>query len=314
MLPVGGKPILLHGLEYIRDVLNIQDIIIVVGYQRKYIMDYFKDGKEFGLRIKYVIQNLNGKKGLGAALQLVETLLTSDFCLYLADNFFGANLKQVVDLHITSGSSVTLHIEEHADPSRFGVVVRENEKIIRLVEKPKNPPSNFVITGFYVFSPSIFNALSKLKPSVRGEYELTDAIQLMIEDGYSVICSEITGWRQDIGFPTDILEANEHLMDDEGSKILSDIGDCEIIKPVYIGSNCKMSGSTIGPYTTIGQNTTIADSRLKHTVVLENSIINNCMLTKSVVGSKCKINGLTGHSVNLGDYSQITPLRDEINK
>ncbi|MCH8907875.1 MAG: NTP transferase domain-containing protein [Candidatus Heimdallarchaeota archaeon] len=305
MLPVGGKPILLHGIEYIRDVLNITDIIIVVGYQRHYIMNYFKDGKEFGLNIQFVIQHMNGKKGLGAALELVEGYVTTDFCLYLADNLFGANLKKVVDLHSELGSSVTLHVEEHSNPSRFGVVMREGNKIISVVEKPINPPSNLVITGFYVFSPAIFHALAKLKPSGRGEYELTDAIQIMIEDGYTVICSEISGWRQDIGFPSDILESNEHLMDDKGSIILSDTRDCKIIKPVYIGEHCKLSASTIGPYTTIGKNSSILNSRVEHTVVLENSVIEECSLNKSVVGSKCNIKGLTGHSVKLGDFSTI---------
>lgn len=309
MLPVGGKPILQHGIEYIRDVLKIKDLIIVVGYQKEVIMEYFGNGKTFDININYVVQHLNGKRGLGAALQLVEPHISSDFCLYLADNLFGANLKQVVDVHMTNTSVVTLHIEEHENPSRFGVVVTDNDgKVIHVVEKPKDPPSNQVITGFYVFSPMIFHYLNRLSPSARGEYELTDAIQLVIEAGLEVRASIISGWRQDIGYASDILVSNEHLMEDIGTTINSETNNCEIIEPVFIGENCDLRDSIIGPYATIGKGSTIINSKLSHSVVLENSIIDQCALQSSVIGSKCKLTGLKQFEAKVGDYSQIKKL------
>jgi glucose-1-phosphate thymidylyltransferase len=306
MLPVGGKPILQHGLEYIRDILNITEIIMVVGYRRDYIMEYFGDGSAFGLKIVYAIQHLNSKRGLGAALQLVEEFISGDFCLYLADNLFGANLKQVVDYHLKNSPSVTLHVEQHENPSRFGVVVADdNNNVIRVVEKPKDPPSNLVITGFYVFSPIIFHHLAKLKPSARGEYELTDAIQSIIESNCEVKISTISGWRQDFGYAEDILESNRFLMKDLGTTIKSDVGNCEIVEPVYIGENCKLENSKIGPFATIGDNTSIIDTYIRESVVLEDSEIINCSINNSVIGSKCKLEGLREHSFKVGDYSQI---------
>ena len=312
MLPVGGKPILQHGIEYIRDVLAIKDIIIVVGYQKEVIIDYFGDGKNFDINVNYVIQHLNGKRGLSAALQLVEPHISSDFCLYLADNLFGANLKQVVDFHMTNNSVVTLHIEEHDNPSRFGVVVTDStNKVVRVVEKPKDPPSNQVITGFYVFSPIIFTYLNKLSPSPRGEYELTDAIQLVIDAGLDVRASVISGWRQDIGYAHDILESNEHLMEDIGTVINSDTNNCEIIEPVFIGESCILQDSIIGPFATIGKGTKIINSKFSNSVVLENSIIDQCDLQSSVIGSKCKLTGLNQFDAKVGDYSKISKLSEQ---
>ncbi len=309
MLPVGGKPILQHGLEYIRDVLKINEILLVVGYQKESIIEYFGNGKEFDLTIKYIVQHMNGKRGLGAALQLVEIEISSDFCLYLADNLFGANLKKVVDSHIENNSSVTLHVEEHENPSRFGVVVTdENDNITNVVEKPKIPPSNTVITGFYVFSPIIFHYLNKLSPSSRGEYELTDAIQLVIDAGLEVRASIISGWRQDIGYAGDILKSNEHLMEDIGTVIKSETNSCKIIEPVFIGDACILSDSTIGPFATIGKGSTIRNSSISHSVVLEDSIIDKCELQSSVIGSRCKLTGLDQFDAKVGDYSKISKL------
>ncbi|OLS25552.1 MAG: UTP--glucose-1-phosphate uridylyltransferase AglF [Candidatus Heimdallarchaeota archaeon LC_2] len=309
MLPVGGKPILQHGLEYIRDVLKINEILLVVGYQKENIMEYFGNGKDFGLNIKYIVQHMNGKRGLAAALQLVETEISSDFCLYLADNLFGANLKKVVESHVENNSSVTLHVEQHENPSRYGVVVtNENNIVTKVVEKPKLPPSNTVITGFYVFSPIIFHYLNKLSPSARGEYELTDAIQLVIEAGLDVRASMISGWRQDIGYAGDILASNEHLMGDIGTVIRSETTNCEIIEPVFIGEGCDLRDSTIGPFATIGKGSKIINSNLSHTVVLENSLIDECDLQSSVIGSKCKLKGLKQFNAKVGDYSSINKL------
>lgn len=306
MLPVGGKPILQHGLEYIRDVLKITEIVMVVGHRRDYIMDYFGTGKKFGLKITYVVQHLNSKRGLGAALQLVEEYINGDFCLYLADNLFGADLKKVLDFHLQESSSVTLHVEKHENPSRFGVVVAdENQNVLRVVEKPKDPPSNLVITGFYVFSPIIFQHLARLKPSARGEYELTEAIQSLIETDNGVKISTISGWRQDIGYAEDILSSNKFLMEDLGTSINSDVSSCTIIEPVYIGNDCKLENCTIGPFATIGSGTQMINTSITDSVVLEDSQIIDCNIKNSVVGSNCVLQGLDQHTFKVGDYSVL---------
>jgi len=306
MLPVGGKPILLHGLEYIRDKLEIKDVIIVVGHQRQNIIDYFGDGEKFGVKITYVIQHFNSKRGLAAALQLVEEYINSDFCLYLADNLFGADLRKVLDEHRENRPSVTLHVEEHENPSRFGVVITDDDNnITGVIEKPKNPPSNLVITGFYVFSPIIFSAMGKLKPSKRGEYELTDAIQILIDEGKKVRASTISGWRQDFGYADDILSSNKHLMKEWGTTINSKLENCQIIEPVYVGKDCTLKNSIIGPYATLGDEVIVEDSIISETVILDDSIIINCKIANSVIGSKCKLEGLVNYNLRVGDYAQI---------
>ena len=127
----------------------------------------------------------------------------------------------------------------------------------------------------------------------------------MIKDKLRVRASTIQGWRHDIGYPKDILVANSQLMNELGSSISSETNGCEIIEPVFIGKNCELNNSIIGPYSTIADGSKIINSVVKETVVLENSKLNNCILLKSVIGSKCEITNLTNGQVNLGDYSQI---------
>lgn len=306
MLPVAGKPILHRSIEYMRDVLNIEDIIIVVGYQRSTIMDYFKNGQEMGINISYVIQHTDQAKGLAAAVNLVEDKINSDFVLLLGDNLFSANLKNVIDVHNESNASATIHVEKHPNPSRFGVVeINKEGKVLSLEEKPSNPKSNLVISGFYVFSPVIFSMISGLKPSDRGEYELTDALNRLVKNKYRVKAAEIEGWRLDIGYPEDLLSVNEYYLNEKTHKVLGNVEKSTIIPPVFIGENCDIISSTIGPYTMVESGVEIRNSEIKKTVVLENSKIYRASISESVIGTNSFIEGLKAHSIKVGDYSHI---------
>ena len=163
LLPVAGKPILHRSLEYLRDILKIDDVIIVVGHQRQFIMDYFKNGQELGMNISYVIQHTDQVHGLAAAVNLAQDQISKDFVLLLGDNLFSADLSKCLDLHFSSNSAATIHIEENENPQRYGVIELDGDRVISLEEKPQNPKSNYVITGFYVFSPIIFKMISGLK-------------------------------------------------------------------------------------------------------------------------------------------------------
>ncbi len=307
LLPVAGKPILHRSMEYLRDILKIDDVVIVVGHQRNIIMDYFKDGEELGMNISYVVQHMSQAHGLAAAVNLVEHDVSNDFVLLLGDNLFQADLSKCVDLHFSNNASATIHIEENEFPQRYGVVeLDDDDNVVSLEEKPVNPKSNFVITGFYVFSPAIFKMIKGLKPSTRGEYELTDAIQRLVVNGYSVKAARIDGWRLDIGYPEDLISVNRLYLNDTTHRILGDVKDSTIIPPVYISKNCKITSSTIGPYVMIENGVTINSCEIRDTVILENSEIDHTLMANSIVGTQSKVIGIKSNSLKVGDYSIIT--------
>ena len=305
LLPVAGKPILHHSLEYMRDVLDIHDVIIVTGYQRHAIMNYFKNGEDLGMNISYVVQHTDQAHGLAAAVSLVEDKISSDFVLLLGDNLFSADLKKVVDLHFSSAVSATLHVEQNPHPQRYGVVELNDNDVISVEEKPKEPKSNYVITGFYVFSPVIFSMIRGLKPSARGEYELTDAIQKLINNGYRVKAAFIEGWRQDIGYPEDLLEVNKYYLNEKTHSVNGNIKDSVIIPPVYISEDSEIIDSKIGPYVMVERGVKIEKSEIESSVILENSTISRSVITESVIGTNSVVKGLKAHSLKVGDYSVI---------
>ncbi len=305
MLPVAGKPILHRSIEYMRDVLDITDITIVVGYQREYIIDYFKNGQEFGMDISYVVQHTNQSRGLAAAVNLAQDRISSDFALLLGDNLFSADLSKCIDLHFSSNASATIHVEENENPQRYGVVELDGDKVISLEEKPINPKSNFVITGFYVFSPTIFKKTSNLLPSARGEYELTDAIQKLVSKGYLVKAALIDGWRLDIGYPEDLLAVNRKYLTSKTQVISGKTINSTISPPVYICPDCEIIDSIIGPYVTLEKGVSIKNSEISDSIVLENSIIDHSKISDSVIGTNSRVNGIKSNNLIVGDYSII---------
>jgi len=307
MLPVAGKPILHRSIEYMRDILDIKEVIIIVGYQRNSIIDYFKDGSDFGIDITYVVQHTNQAKGLAAAINLVEERISSDFIVQLGDNLFSANLKKVIQHHYDNNYAATLHIEEHENPERFGVVeLDEKGNVLSLEEKPKHPKSNYVITGFYVLSPVIFKMFKGLKPSKRGEYELTDALQKLLDNDFKVNAIKIDGWRLDIGYPEDLLSVNKYFLNEKTHEIRGEVENSHIIPPVYISKSSVIKNSTVGPYSMIEGGVKIENSEISNTIILEQSVIHRCKISNSVVGTKSNLKGLKGHSLIVGDYSVIS--------
>lgn len=286
MLPVAGKPILEWTIELLKNDLGIHDIVIVTGYKENVIRDYFKNGMDFGVNIWYVRQDIQKNPGLASAVKLAENLIDESFVLILGDNLYKGPYHEIIHLHLNSDAKVTLHIEEVEDPSRYGVVVMEetdDTKVKNLVEKPKNPPSNLVITGFYVMSPEIFEAIDKIEPSTRGELEITDAINVLAHE-QCVRAIQIDGWRKDVGYPVDLISASAWMLtntEDVNVKVLSKLDPTvTIIPPVYIGRDCLIKNSTIGPFASIGSGVQIQNSEINNSVVLNNSRIEN----KSVNG------------------------------
>jgi glucose-1-phosphate thymidylyltransferase len=210
MVEVADEPILTHCFEELID-LGAEELIVVVGYQKQKIIEYF--GDEFaGVPITYAHQR--EAKGLAHALLTVEDFIDDDFMLMLGDNVFQANLADVVNRQAESRADAAFLVEEvpMEEASRYGVCdTNKYGEIVRVREKPENPPSNLVMTGFYTFTPAIFHACHLVQPSDRGEYELPDAINLLLQSDRTIDAIRMEGWRTDIGYPEDRDEAERRI-------------------------------------------------------------------------------------------------------
>lgn len=215
MVEVAGKPILTHGLEQLVE-LGAEEVILVVGYRKEDIISHY--GDEFGgVPITYAHQR--EPKGLAHALLTVEEYIDEDFMLLLGDNIFRANLGDVVAQQRTDRADAAFLVEEvpWEEAGRYGVCETNGDgEIVDVVEKPEDPPSNLVMTGFYTFSPAIFHAAHLVQPSNRGEYEISEAIDLLIKSGRTIDAVPMEGWRMDIGYPEDRDKAEERLRAESG--------------------------------------------------------------------------------------------------
>ncbi|MDX1744647.1 MAG: UTP--glucose-1-phosphate uridylyltransferase AglF [Halobacteriales archaeon] len=213
MVEVGGRPLLSHSFEQLRS-LGADEFIVVVGYLKEVIIGHY--GDEFdGIPITYTHQR--EQLGLAHALLTTEEHIESDFMLMLGDNVFRANLGDVVNRQREDRADAAFLVEEvpFEEASRYGVCdTNKYGEIVAVVEKPEDPPSNLVMTGFYTFSPAIFHACHLVQPSDRGEYELPDAIDLLIQSGRTIDAIRMDGWRIDVGYPEDRDRVERKLADE----------------------------------------------------------------------------------------------------
>ena len=304
LINIAGKPVSQWAIEKLRN-MGINDIAIVLGENHpEKVIKYYGDGSLFGLNITYVYQ---GKaRGIAEAIYRCKNFIKEDdFIVYLGDNVVLEDLKNMVK----KDYDASILLAKVDDPRAFGVAVIKNEKVVKLVEKPKEIISNLALVGIYYFKPSIFDYIAKLKPSARGELEITEAIQYFIDDGKNIGFSIIDGWWKDTGNPSDLLEANMKFLDYFGfssnngilinSRILgrvflgkgSTIKNSTIIGPAYIGDEVIIENSKLEPYTSIGNKTKIIDSSISFSLILENSYIENITLTETIMGNNSKAIG-----------------------
>ncbi|ALG82402.1 UTP--glucose-1-phosphate uridylyltransferase AglF [Halanaeroarchaeum sulfurireducens] len=216
MVEVDGKPLVAHVFDRLIE-LDASELIAVVGYQKEQIIEHFGDEYR-DTPITYAHQR--EQAGLAHALLTAEEHIDDDFMLMLGDNIFQANLADVVNRQRENITDAAFLVEEvpYEEASRYGVCdTNEYGEIVNVVEKPEDPPSNLVMTGFYTFTPAIFHAAHLVQPSDRGEYELSDAIDLLIESGRTIDAIRMDGWRIDVGYPEDRDEAEERLQELEAS-------------------------------------------------------------------------------------------------
>ncbi|AEN05890.1 UTP--glucose-1-phosphate uridylyltransferase [halophilic archaeon DL31] len=216
MVEVADKPLITHCFDQLID-LGADELIVVVGYMKEVIIDHYGDAYE-GVPITYTHQR--EQNGLAHALLTVEEYIDDDFMLMLGDNIFQANLQDVVRRQREDRADAAFLVEEVPwdDASRYGVCdTNQYGEITDVVEKPDDPPSNLVMTGFYTFTPAIFHACHLVQPSNRDEYEISDAIDLLIQSGRTIDAIGLDGWRIDVGYPEDRDEAERRLTGDTES-------------------------------------------------------------------------------------------------
>jgi len=327
LIPIANKPISQYVLEDLRNS-GIRDIAIILGeIFPQLVREHYGDGSRFGVKITYIYQ---GKPlGIAHAVGLCKEFIRDEsFVVYLGDNLLQYGIKKYVEEFVEANYDAFILLKEVEDPTRFGVAkFDEDGRLVGLIEKPKKPPSNFALVGVYFFKPIIFEAIRDLKPSWRGELEITDAIQLLIERGYKVGHSVIKGWWLDTGKKDDILHANALILDERikrevkgevqnsriegrvtiqnGAKIVNSI----IRGPAIIGENSLIQNSFIGPYTSIGPKTKVLDSSIEYCVVLEGATIHNIeRLEESLIGKNAKVMKNERKGVirlHIGDYSEV---------
>lgn len=328
LIPVANKPILGYVLDQTSQA-GIKDTGIIIAPETgEYVKDYVKDGSPWGIKVTYMPQE---PLGLAHAVKTARNFLGNEsFVMCLGDNLLGKGINNLVDKFNLEKLDALILLKEVENPGSFGVAVLDKKgNVIKLIEKPKEPPSNLALVGVYIFSPRIHEAIERIKPSLRNELEITDAIQELINMGCNVKSEILNSWWLDTGKKDDILTANSIVLDeyvknkmngslDNKSKVTGrikiDTGtvvvNSRIRGPVAIGKNAHIENSFIGPYTSIGDNTNISDSSIKHCVILNNVQVKGIeRLEDSLLGKDAKVlKNHTGHKalrLMIGDYSEI---------
>lgn len=298
LLNVGGKPILGHIIEKLLGE-NITKATFVVGYLGEKIVEYVK-GNYPQINATFIPQEI--ALGLGHAIQLsIPTFDDDEILIILGDTIFDVDIHSVFIKQVSS-----LGVKTVEDPSRFGVAVCENEKITKLIEKPLEPVSKLALVGlYYVRNPKLLgeclNELFEKDIRTKGEYQLTDALQLMIEKGEQFTTFNVDGW-YDCGKSETLLSTNKYILESKGTN--RKIEGSVIIDPVFISESAIVKNCVIGPYTTISDNCVVEESLVKNSILSPNSIVEKSMLDNSIIGLNAVVRG-NYKKLNAGDSSEI---------
>ena len=327
LIPIANKPILHFAIEAVAEA-GIREVGIVVNADSNEVPRAIGNGERWGISITYIPQETPG--GLAQVVALSEKFMGKEpFIFYLGDNMVVGGVKRFVDEYTRSGANCFLTLSKVKDPERFGVPELKGGRIVSVEEKPKNPKSSFAVAGIYLYDSHIFEAVKAIKPSARGELEISDAHQYLIDKGYSIGFTEITGWWKDTGKPTDLLEANRLILDNLTPAVHGEVDGKSIIAgkvviekgtrvvnsvirgPAIIGSGCVIEDAYIGPFTSIGNNTVVRQSEIEYSIVLRDCKILNVgiRLEGSILGNDVEVVEATGkprvHRFMIGDQSRV---------
>ena len=327
LVPVANKPILFYAIENIV-AAGITDIGIIVGDTHKEIRAAVGDGSAFGAKVTYIQQE--APLGLAHAVKISEEFMAGDsFVMFLGDNLIKDGITKLVNQFRDSGVNSQILLAHVPNPTSFGVAEVKGDRIVRLVEKPKVPPSDLALVGVYMFDNNIFKAVNAIKPSARGELEITDAIQYLIDEKYDVASFIIEGWWKDTGKLEDMLESNRMMLDSVKPCVAGTVDrDTEIDGrvvvgkgtvvtgsrlrgPAIIGENCVIKDSYIGPYSSVNNGCKVINSEVEHSIILEHSEISiGARLEDSLIGKNVKISESDikpkAYRFMVGDNSEVS--------
>ncbi len=286
LVPVANKPVLFYGLEALR-AAGVTDIGIVVGDTQAEIEAAVGDGSALGISVTYIRQQ--APLGLAHAVLTAEGFLDgAPFVMYLGDNLLRDGITELADRFRAGDSDAMILLQRVPDPESYGVAELEDGRVVRLVEKPPEPKTDLALVGVYMFTSAIMDSAKAISPSARGELEITDAIQHLIDRGLTVDPHEVTGWWKDTGRLEDMLEANRLILDvlepySAGEVVDSTIEGRVVIEagarlvrssvrgPAIIGAGALVEDAYIGPYSAISSNVVVRRAEVEHSILLENS-------------------------------------------
>jgi glucose-1-phosphate thymidylyltransferase len=326
LIPVANKPILGYVLDQVAST-DIKKVGIITAHETgQYVKDYVNDGSAWNLDVSFIPQE---PLGLAHAVKTAKSFLGYDsFVMCLGDNVTGQGLAGFIEKFRKEDLDALIIIKEVDNPSAFGIAQLDSKgNIVKLVEKPKTPMGNLAIIGTYLFSSKVHQAIEHIKPSWRGELEITDAIQEMINLGFKVKAEILNSWWLDTGKKDDILSANAKILDEyiqldikgtvTGSSIdgrvkvepEAEIVNSTIRGPCIIGKNALIENSFIGPYTSIGSNTQVTNSNVEYCVIQDSVIIQDIeRLEDSLIGKNAKLTRNQRNrtiKLHVGDYSEV---------
>lgn len=330
LVPVANKPVLFYGIEQMV-AAGITDIGIVVGDTGDQVRAAVGDGSQFGARTSFIQQE--APLGIAHAVKIARPYIEDEpFVLFLGDNLVRDGITPLVQRFYSEEANSLIVLKEVANPQDFGVAEVEEGRVVRLVEKPPQPKSNLAVIGIYMFDRHVFEAVESIKPSRRGELEITDTIQYLIDHRYHVTASHLDGYWTDTGKMDDMLEANRWMLDtmparvdgyvDADStvhgKVIIEAG-AEIINsvlrgPAIIGARTRIVNSYVGPFTAIHHDCLIQDSEIEHSIILEGCHIEagGHRIEDSLIGRNAEIGkALTkpkAFKLVLGDHSKVGVL------
>jgi glucose-1-phosphate thymidylyltransferase len=329
LVPVANKPVLFYGIEALVEAGITEIGVIIAPETGEEIRQAAGDGSDFDAGITYIEQE--APLGLAHALLTAEEFLgQSPFVMYLGDNLLRNGITDLVEVFRSSEPDALILLTRVDDPTAYGVAELNGERVVRLVEKPKDPPSDLALVGVYMFTPSIFEAAHSIKPSGRGELEITDAIDALIKSDRRVESHIVKGWWKDTGKLEDMLEANRLVLEDIEPRIDGEL-DAEsrvegrvtiergarlertvVRGPAIIGAGARLSDSYIGPYTAIDRDVVITGSEVEHSIVLAGSSIRDlhARMEASLLGKNVSLSRSEGMPKTLrflvGDNADIS--------
>ena len=325
LVPVANKPILFYGLEDIAEA-GIKEVGIIISPETgDEVRAAVGDGSDLGIEPTFIVQDQ--PLGLAHALQTALPFVGDDEVLmYLGDNLVKGGVADVVADFEKDRPNCQILLQPVDNPQAFGVAELDAaDRVVRLVEKPLNPPSNLALVGVYLFDRTIAEAVNSIAPSARGELEITDAIQYLLDSGRTVRPSRVRGWWKDTGRKEDLLHANELVLSDLADDIQGELLDCtvrgtvavapgarlidcDLTGPLVVGPGAQLSRTTVGPNSAVGANCRIVDAAIEGSIVLEGAEIHGWKLRDSLLGRDCRLHGAAPSGfveLTLGERSEI---------